>query len=258
MRTLHLASPFMEGEDVRELQTLLNGSNVFGKDWFPGEVDGSFGVITAAAVKHAKWAIGFSQRDCIPACGENFLLYLRGKKKPTITMRRRAKTRARMEARRETATEKVVRIAHGELGVKESPANSNDGPRVRVYQNITKAFHAPWCASFCCWLLRAVGYRRKLPYLPAWCQGWVNAADSHFEGMRRVPAKVARPGDYVIYDWNNDSLADHIGLLISKVEDDKFTAIEGNTSFGNNSNGGQVMERHRTTADVRTFIRVVY
>ena len=67
------------------------------------------------------------------------------------------------------------------------------------------------------------------------------------------------PGDLVCYDWGYDGTYDHIGLFEEWVgrASSSFTAIEGNTSVRDNSNGGEVMRRQRSTSGQATvFVRV--
>jgi hypothetical protein len=59
-----------------------------------------------------------------------------------------------------------------------------------------------------------------------------------------------------LYDWDDDGVADHIGLFEAATGIETFTAVEGNTSHGNNSNGGEVMRRDRNRHDVIAFILV--
>ena len=68
------------------------------------------------------------------------------------------------------------------------------------------------------------------------------------------------PGDLILFDWNKSGDADHIGMIISKNSDGSYQTVEGNTSIGNNSNGGQVMERTRYVEYdcVRAIIRPKY
>jgi len=66
-----------------------------------------------------------------------------------------------------------------------------------------------------------------------------------------------KPGDVVCFDWDG-GVADHVGLFQewASVSKDAFRTVEGNTSQGNDSNGGEVMERNRTVAQVEAFVRV--
>jgi hypothetical protein len=146
----------------------------------------------------------------------------------------------------------ALKKALTQVGVKESPPDSNSGPRVRIYQAVTGAFRAAWCASFVQWSFCAVGYKQPLlgrsayvPYIldTARRYGWV--------------VSKAAPGDLACYDWEGDGVCDHIGIVKTKPDvHGTFTAVEGNTTVGNDSNGGEVMVRSRNVAQVRGFIRV--
>ena len=46
-------------------------------------------------------------------------------------------------------------------------------------------------------------------------------------------------------DWQGDGKFDHVGLFVKDNGNGMFQTIEGNTSFGNDSNGGEVMSRER-------------
>jgi hypothetical protein len=73
-----------------------------------------------------------------------------------------------------------------------------------------------------------------------------------------IPSSVI-PGDLVLYNWDGgpDGEYDHIGIFEDWVSGSTFTAIEGNTSTSDNSNGGEVMRRQRSaTAQTTTFVRV--
>jgi hypothetical protein len=151
----------------------------------------------------------------------------------------------------------AVVIAGRELGVKEEPAGSNSGPRVREYQNSTNpgVTGFPWCASFVTWCLRQAGWKvtfAQMAYVPA----WVAAAHSGKYPFYVIPASEVDEGDIACYDWNHDRVADHIGFVLTKVVSGAFKAREGNTSVSSNSNGGEVMDRDRTLADVQCFIRL--
>ena len=64
-----------------------------------------------------------------------------------------------------------------------------------------------------------------------------------------------RSGDIAIFNWDG-GVPDHIGIVESYLGGGKFYCIEGNNSFGNNSNGGQVMRRTRYVSQVNGFGRV--
>ena len=51
-------------------------------------------------------------------------------------------------------------------------------------------------------------------------------------------------------------MPDHIGIVEEYLGGGKFNAIEGNTSVGNDSNGGEVMRRLRYISQVDGFGRL--
>ena len=155
--------------------------------------------------------------------------------------------------------QKVVRIAKAEIGVKEEPAGSNSGPRVREYQNTTVLAGTtgwPWCGAFTNFCYAKAGRPLK-GFNQAYVPDYVATAKRNEDGLRIVSTGSVKPGDLVCFDWDG-GVADHIGVVETPPSrSGLFTAIEGNTSFSNNSNGGQVMRRERHVSQVECFIRVV-
>lgn len=136
--------------------------------------------------------------------------------------------------------------ALGEVGVKEDPPGSNWGPRVSQYIRSTGYnFPLKWCLAFVHWC-----YQREGFVLPG--RALVQAFDNW---ATHAGAIVERPlkGDIVCYDWDGDHWDDHVGIIIKVLalrwRNKKFVGwiktVEGNTSYGNNSNGGQVQIRYR-------------
>ena len=72
-----------------------------------------------------------------------------------------------------------------------------------------------------------------------------------------VPYSKAKKGDVVLYDFNHNGTSDHTGIIY-KVSGGKIYVVEGNTSKGNNCNGGMVMKRCRTKRDVNYIVRPKY
>ena len=146
--------------------------------------------------------------------------------------------------------DKLIEAARGEIGVKESPPNSNRVKYCTVYGVVTA-----WCVIFIWWLFRLCGLSH-LFYGGGKCascsvlMGW---AKSHGQWV----TKGYRKGDLLLYDWNGDGKPEHIGLCVS-VSSGKVTAIEGNTSTGSNSDGGEVMQRTRSISSVLGAVRPAY
>jgi CHAP domain len=142
--------------------------------------------------------------------------------------------------------------AIGELGVKESPANTNNVKYCDWYGMV-----GPWCAMFVTWCYEHSGGAEAfirgqryayVPYL-------VSDAYAGRYGLRVT--SEPKPGDCVCYSWDFDSEYDHIGLFEEWKQGSTFSAIEGNTSTSSDSDGGQVMRRTRDTwAQATLFVSV--
>src|SRR6185312_457110 len=138
-----------------------------------------------------------------------------------------------------TGRPRIVNIAKQELGIKENPAGSNLTKFGEWYgQN-----GVSWCAIFVSWVYFFAGYPLGFIDTP---KGYASCQDgyNHFKASGELTTDP-QPGDIVLYDWNIDGHADHTGIFERWENDTKqhFFAIEGNTSLGNNSDGGEVMER---------------
>jgi hypothetical protein len=125
---------------------------------------------------------------------------------------------------------------------------------VRIFQAVTGAFRQAWCASFVMFALNLVGYPvaifSRSAYVP------FIAARARQLGLAIQPSQI-QAGDIVCFDWERDGVPDHIGIASSTVSaHGVFTTIEGNTSYGNQSNGGEVMKRARDIGSVHTAFRL--
>ena len=61
-----------------------------------------------------------------------------------------------------------------------------------------------------------------------------------------VSAEEAQTGDIVLYDWNGDGSADHVGLFVDNGDGSStITAIEGNTSGAGGSSCVEEKSRER-------------
>ena len=149
--------------------------------------------------------------------------------------------------------EKVLTIARGELGTKESPANSN---RVKYntwyYGREVSGKAYPWCMAFVQWCFAQAGV--PLPMKTASCGALMNAARKCGQWV----TKDCRPGDVVIYDFPGGAATDHTGI-IEKVTLTGVVAIEGNTSeAGSQSNGGMVCRKTRPASLIAGVVRPNY
>jgi hypothetical protein len=160
------------------------------------------------------------------------------------------------EPSRATVRELALLWAIDELGEHESPAGSN----LNAYGDWYGMNGQPWCAMFVTWAyegaadelgLGSPSFVRGSRY--AYCPYVVGDARARRYGLSTTDDPI--PGDLVVFDWEGDTVYDHIGLFERWTSSSTFDAIEGNTSTSNNSNGGQVMRRSRSRSGV-CFVRV--
>ena len=142
---------------------------------------------------------------------------------------------------------KLLEIAAGELGTKEYPPDSNKVKYTSWYGMNAQ----PWCVMFVMWVFAQAGV--ALPTRTASCTTLMEAA-------KRAGMWVTgnyKPGDVVIYDWGWDKKPDHCGI-VKDVYTSGITAIEGNTSYDDDSNGGEVMLRTRSNSQILGAVRSVF
>jgi hypothetical protein len=247
--TLGVSSPPATGREVKKAQQVLNGGNVFGRDFLLGSVDGIFGEETGRACIRAKFWLGYPTQDLKPTYGEHLNGFLKGLEQPSAEMIKRTAARQK-KAKQKPLGEKALTEARKHLGVKESPAGSN-----KVLFSDWYGIRGPWCAMFVSYCYVKAGskaFAKGKNY--AYCPYIVNDARAGRNSLSVT--RSPKPGDIVLYDWDG-GVADHVGLFEKwKVEGSSFYAIEGNTSVSDNSNGGQVMQRQRDVRQVECFVRV--
>lgn len=115
----------------------------------------------------------------------------------------------------------ALAAAETQVGVREQPPGSNDGPQIAGYRQAVAGAPGPgpWCAYFASWAAR---------------QGGVPLGD-HGQGFGRVDdiwswaqqtgraTATPQPGDLVVWD-------EHVGIVESVKPDGSITTVEGNSS----------------------------
>ena len=134
--------------------------------------------------------------------------------------------------------DKVLSIARGELGVKESPAGSNNVKYNTWYYGREVSGNYPWCMAFVQWVMARAGV--EVPVRTASCRTLM----THAKRLGQWVTEGYKPGDVVIYDFPGGAATDHTGI-VERVYEDGVVAIEGNTSVSNASNGGEVRRMMR-------------
>jgi hypothetical protein len=157
------------------------------------------------------------------------------------------------------------------LGVKEHPAGSNHGPDVRRRD----AKGRSRLGGIDYWCFQANGIRGGYPWCSAFATSCFRAAGRTVGDARRASVGffenwandngylVNRPfrGDLVCYRFDADNWPDHIGIVHKVLALPRggrpflIRVLEGNTSYGDNANGGKVMLRTRWASRCR-FVRI--
>ena len=146
-----------------------------------------------------------------------------------------------------TVPEQVLSLARGEIGVKESPAGSNQVKYNTWYygREVSGAAY-PWCMAFVQWVFDQAG--EGLPCKTASCSALLNWYKKH---QPTCVVETPRPGDIVIYNFGHTGVVEAAGS-------GTVTAIEGNTSpgaAGSQDNGGMVCRRTRKNMLVTAYLR---
>ena len=148
--------------------------------------------------------------------------------------------------------DQAIRLAKNELGVSEYPANSNNVKyNTWFYGKLVQGSAYPWCAVFISYIFKD---SPKLVKRTASCLDMLEWFESHGRIVTHP-----QPGDIVFFKYStNRRRTNHVGIITSVADSNHFTTIEGNTSVKSNDNGGAVMERQRTRANVVAFARPLY
>jgi cell wall-associated NlpC family hydrolase len=147
-------------------------------------------------------------------------------------------------------SEKIIFEAKKEIGYKEFPSGSNK----TKFGEWFGFNNVAWCGIFVSYCYAKAGL--KLDQI-GWSKGFAScqAAVAHFKATEQTVTKeTVVPGDIVFFDWNKDGKFDHTGIFLKNNNNGTFQSIEGNTAIGNDSNGGEVMERTRSFNLVEIFV----
>lgn len=218
------AEPLRQGDfgaDVQRLQQALARHGFF------TDVDGQFGPDTRAKLVQFQRAKGLNADGVANAATWRALEAAPVTPPPSTggTMRQR-----------------ILDAARGELGTLES--GDNRGAALKYARSFGRGPEA-WCADFTSWVMRQSGGRMNDPY----CPSVVNQLerDGNWKG-RSNP----QPGDLVLFDWDRDGSADHIGIVERVNADGSLATIEGNTTNPQTGQEG-VWRRTRAMSTVLGF-----
>ena len=159
-----------------------------------------------------------------------------------------------------------IKKAYSQIGVKESPANSNNVKYNTDYygHNVYGGSYA-WCAVFLWWCASKVGHKYPKNANCAYCQDditkpayggkWIMKKNKS-RATRKAYLGNAKKGDIVCFDFGAfDAYRRHTGTVYSR-QGDHIWCIEGNTSIaGSQSNGGRVCLKKRHYTDICSAVR---
>lgn len=109
-----------------------------------------------------------------------------------------------------------------------------------------------WCGLFQKYCMEQAGMENPFTNL-AYCPQI--ETDARAQGRWKL---TGRRGNLVLFDFNYNGIADHVGLVLGRNADGSYTTIEGNTSGANDANGNCVQIRTRYPWQIRGFVRLSY
>ncbi len=136
----------------------------------------------------------------------------------------------------------ALAYAEKHVGIKEQPPESNAGPMIDKWCELTGygTMAVPWCGCFVNACLVAGGIpngKGWIGYTPA----IVQHAKSGAGGWKWV--KEGKPGDLALFDRAGGAIAEHVEIVRKKMSETTYSTYGGNTSggsTGSQSNGGMV------------------
>lgn len=148
----------------------------------------------------------------------------------------------------------VLQVAISQIGIKESPANSNKVKyNTWYYGRVVSGAAYPWCAVFIDWCFATAGLAKSIACVQnkAYCPSYVAWAKKAGKWTNK-----AAVGRLVLFDWDGDGVADHIGIVEKIINPYTIQTIEGNTGNTSQNNGGEVMRRQRNASTILGYIDV--
>ena len=113
-----------------------------------------------------------------------------------------------------------------QVGQAEKPLGSDNVKYNTWYYGHEVKGDYPWCAVFVKWCYVKTGCKNKLKGIenPAYCPSYVEWAK-----QRRKWRKTPKRGYLVLFDWDKDGEADHIGFVNDVISSKTIQTVEGNT-----------------------------
>jgi surface antigen len=144
----------------------------------------------------------------------------------------------------------AMKIAAGEIGVKESPPYSNRGKEVESYlSSVGLGGGHAWCMAFVYWCVDEAAKAKGVTN-PLYRTGGVLRQSRERSYLSSQTPKV---GSIFIMDYGNGF--GHTGF-VERIEGNTLHTIEGNTDSAGSRTGGMVMRQKRQRNQIKEFINL--
>ena len=152
----------------------------------------------------------------------------------------------------------IIEILEKEVGIKESPANSNNVKYNTAYYGRKVSGSAyPWCCAFVWWVFQQAG-ASDLFYGGRKTAHCATLLDYHKKVGQSVTGNY-KPGDVIFFNFSGGTSAKHVGVCIEyNKTKGTITTIDGNTGTSNEADGGAVMYRTRSIKYIVGAYRPAY
>ena len=153
--------------------------------------------------------------------------------------------------------EKVVAYAKSQLGVCEP---NGDDKYIKEFNRLTGstlAMNVAWCMVFATCCVRASGLPEDVWGNFAQCTVAVNRAKSKKVWYSRLTGHKPKAGEWIIFDWDGDGKADHVGIVKSSTTN-SVTTIEGNTKGDAVVDGVREKNYSSTSKYIMGYIDIPY
>lgn len=228
------ATTLQQGAEGAAVATLQRALNAFLKPTPPLKDDGDFGQKTRDAVAAAQARLGLAATGIADAALQDAL---RAKLTPgALTPPDPAAGEARW-----------MRVAEGEIGVRERPGPGQENRRIVEYHATTslraKSDEVPWCASFVNWVMKQVNIRGTGSAAAASFLQWGRPLDEPRPGCVAVIKRKGQTSDAA----TGSATGNHVAFYLS------HTATHIKLLGGNQGDAVKVSEYPFAKYDVRGY-----
>lgn len=240
----------MAGDVVRETQLMLR-HNQYGI-FEPGSVEGVYDEQTAAAVRRAKYWLGYPESRIDEMCDDELRSFLAGERDLPSAWQAARERRLR-RAQEGLLWERALQVAVEQLGRREAPPGSRRTPYTLWYGVL-----GPWGVMFASFCYAQAGSRAFAPgdyyaYAP------YLLGDAHRSRNSLSITREPLRGDLAVLAQNGGGTPDRIAVFDGwgTESQEAFDAIEGDVGIEGNTTGeGAVARTKRSAAETVAFVHV--